>query len=653
MNAMLLYFKSHLFRSTVSAVDLAAKKPTESNLSFAEKLLAIKMRSVKLNLNNNDKDCFSYKKKWDGYEMLSQRLNSIKIINKCKNKFNQGSNPLIKSECEKLRKDVERIESHNDYKNINFDSNNLSNINFKNRDLSNAKFCLSQEQFDRKNIGVDFSGSCLKGVDLSNVNIDGAIFKDADLTDAKIKINICYTLTDFSNANLDGAKISFSDSEFLNLHLNEDYYENTLFKTIETISDKYKEIKLSLIQDIINKISVSEMTNEVPMDSIIKNLTDRNNYMENETISKFVKNLFEIKCLNKLGKDFHFNMEEKYINTYLDVLYDYYDHKEFKRFTLENNGSFIKLMALSLYHKDNATRWIARRLYEKYLNLEEVKPLIKKMNFSNGYHHINWKNEENNNYVLVEGNKAMITNHKNITKMLFSNEIGCTAKWDKFYLYIDDKYQKKENIDYNVLFNEDFKVFRNNRNASLNKIKIDGFLSSLNLGAYQNLFQSAWVDIPIAAKDKLVGIDKYKNLSTIFERLLVIPDDREKKISLNNEHFEDIYKNFELVLLDNKEQSKYLMSLAILIINYVDKYIFNIDNDYYQMPLKYACALMNKANELNPELMGRKFTIWENTLSNLSSENNELKLTLSKMKKYANKHFEQVYRKIIPLHWIK
>ncbi|HEM7578145.1 TPA: pentapeptide repeat-containing protein, partial [Serratia marcescens] len=159
---------------------------------------------------------------------------SIKIINKCKNKFNQGSNPLIKSECEKLRKDVERIESHNDYKNINFDSNNLSNINFKNRDLSNAKFCLSQEQFDRKNIGVDFSGSCLKGVDLSNVNIDGAIFKDADLTDAKIKINICYTLTDFSNANLDGAKISFSDSEFFNLHLNEDYYENTLFKTIET-----------------------------------------------------------------------------------------------------------------------------------------------------------------------------------------------------------------------------------------------------------------------------------------------------------------------------------------------------------------------------------------------------------------------------------
>ncbi|UPK79467.1 hypothetical protein LW139_11510 [Proteus vulgaris] len=47
--------------------------------------------------------------------------------------------------------------------------------------------------------------------------------------------------------------------------------------------------------------------------------------------------------------------------------------------------------------------------------------------------------------------------------------------------------------------------------------------------------------------------------------------------------------------------------------------MFNIDNDYYQMQLKYACTLMNKANELNPELMGRKFTIWENTLSNLSS----------------------------------
>lgn len=48
---------------------------------------------------------------------------------------------------------------------------------------------------------------------------------------------------------------------------------------------------------------------------------------------------------------------------------------------------------------------------------------------------------------------------------------------------------------------------------------------------YQNLFQSAWVDVPITAKDKLVGIDKYKNLSTVFERLLVIPDDREKNLT--------------------------------------------------------------------------------------------------------------------------
>ncbi|QIF98251.1 pentapeptide repeat-containing protein [Proteus terrae] len=129
-------------------------------------------------------------------------------------------------------------------------------------------------------------------MDLSDVNIDGAIYKGADLTNAKIKIVAGEYLTDFSNATLDGATIYFSDSQSLNYHLNEERYKNSPFEIIKTISDKYKEIKVSLIKDIIKKINVAEMTNEVPIDSIIKNLISMKFCVEDETISKFIKKLF-------------------------------------------------------------------------------------------------------------------------------------------------------------------------------------------------------------------------------------------------------------------------------------------------------------------------------------------------------------------------
>ncbi|MCS6734337.1 pentapeptide repeat-containing protein, partial [Proteus terrae] len=194
----------------------------------------------------------------------------------------------------------------------------------------------------KDNVNINFSNSCLKGVDLSDVSIDGAIYRGADLANAKIKISVGKYLTDFSNAKLDGATMHFSDSEFLNSHLNEDLYENTSFDIIKTISDKYKGIKVSLVKDIIKKINVAEMTDKVPIGSIIKNLIGMSFCMEDETISNFIKQLFEVKCANKQEKDFDFYMKDKYIMTYLNLLSDFYNVQELKNFMLNRNGSFIK-----------------------------------------------------------------------------------------------------------------------------------------------------------------------------------------------------------------------------------------------------------------------------------------------------------------------
>ncbi len=274
MNNIYLYLSSRIAGNSLSAVDLAKNNPTESNFSFATKLLAIKMKITTMKIQKNNGDSFFYKQKESKYKMLFQRLEAIKKTNKYQNEYNYYDSPgdkfkemfeevkmligelKVSSIKRKLENSIninKRIERCNDYRNIHIDANNLRGFYLKNRDLSNTKFKVSTKDFYIKNVNIDFSNSCLKGVDLSDVNIDGAIYKGADLTNAKIKIVVGEYLTDFSNATLDGATIYFSDSQSLNYHLNEDRYKNSPFEIIKTISDKYKEIKVSLIKDIIKK----------------------------------------------------------------------------------------------------------------------------------------------------------------------------------------------------------------------------------------------------------------------------------------------------------------------------------------------------------------------------------------------------------------
>lgn len=674
MNNIYLYLSSRIAGNSLSAVDLAKKKPTESNFSFAKKLLAIKMKITAMKIQKNNGDSIFYKQKESKYEMLFQRLEAIKKINKYQKKYDYYDSPgdkfkimfkevkmLIgesevsstKTELENLININKRIERCNDHRNINIDADDLSDVCLKNRDLSNTKFKVSTKDFDIKNVNVDFSNSCLKGVDLSDVNIDGAIYKGADLANAKIKISVGKYLTDFSNAKLDGATMHFSDSEFLNSHLNEDLYENTSFDIIKTISDKYKGIKVSLVKDIIKKINVAEMTDKVPIGSIIKNLIGMSFCMEDETISNFIKQLFEVKCANKQEKDFDFHMKDKYIMTYLNLLSDFYNVQELKNFMLNRNGSFIKLMTLSLYHDDEKIREKARVLYNRYLELDKVKPFVGKTNFSNGCYRVNWESKEYNNYILVSENNAMIINHKNITKMLFNKYMECDVKWNKYFYYYDGKYKKNDYSDNDFLFNKTFKIFRNNYNMSVNKIKLDKFLSLINLGNYQKYFQSKWMGIPTSFQEDFLDTKKYKDISIIFENLLLIPEDKKEKILLKPEHYEDICKVFELTSLDNKEKSKYLLSLAILFIDFVYEFVFDVyKKEYYQPILNYVCALINKANELNIELMGSKYPKWIDSFSEYDMEKySKIKDTLLKMKKHANKYFESIYQKIIPLHW--
>ncbi|QGW03349.1 hypothetical protein F9282_10265 [Proteus terrae subsp. cibarius] len=63
MNNIYLYLSSRIAGNSLSAVDLAKNNPTESNFSFATKLLAIKMKITTMKIQKNNGDSLFYKQK--------------------------------------------------------------------------------------------------------------------------------------------------------------------------------------------------------------------------------------------------------------------------------------------------------------------------------------------------------------------------------------------------------------------------------------------------------------------------------------------------------------------------------------------------------------------------------------------------------------
>lgn len=55
--------------------------------------------------------------------------------------------------------------------------------------------------------------------------------------------------------------------------------------------------------------------------------------------------------------------------------------------------------------------------------------------------------------------------HENLINMLFSDEKGMNASWNKFSLYIKDKSKIIEQTNYYELFNKDFEMFKDSYNA--------------------------------------------------------------------------------------------------------------------------------------------------------------------------------------------
>lgn len=342
----------------------------------------------------------------------------------------------------------------------------LSNRALSAPDLTHNDLSLNNTSFPRDLLNCEIKN---KEITLSNRNKG---FKNRELKDIKFDFLVSnLSNVNFTNDNLDGVELnskakSFNKTESDYL-LNEKLSGNTLntINKINTISDKYKEIKIQLVKQIIESINNSgEMKLEsFPIDSIIDNIISKKYHLEDRDIKDFAKKLLDIKHLRD-GLDMYSNKLSSGTLSFILDLISELDNENLKEYMMGKNDCFIKLMALSVYHNDLAIQEKGRSLYNKYLEIEKIKGFVKKENFGNNKK-VDWSDKKNINYIIVSGDKTIVISHENLVNMLFPDEIGMNASWNKFSLYINGVSKNILQVNYHELFNKDFEMFKDSYNA--------------------------------------------------------------------------------------------------------------------------------------------------------------------------------------------
>lgn len=602
MNIVFTYLKAHLAKDTTAAVDLADYHPSFKNLSFARKILNIKLTTVECN--------FCYKKK-------DQELNINKAI-----------------KYKKLLGKLAGIEQRKTY---------------QDKDIRHKGFeTLKNFHYEFSKVNMDFSNYDLSDVDLSSYFLEGSKFIKSDLSGTKIKANDA----DFSNAKLDGAQIKFKNIKYMdkvlvNEKLIDDPAKKKILNTLRSIDDKYSDVKIELVKQLISEVHFwdNNYVNLQHIDSFLDYIFSKEYYLEDKEIRDSVKSLLDQLTLTN-NNEKHIALQ--HVSLYLDIISKFFNDQEQDDFLLKNNKKFINLMAVALYHKELDIQEKSRTLYDKYLKLERVRSFYEKHKTVND-EKVDWDNKDANNIIIINENKTMVTSYNELNKMLFADLKKADTQWNSFYLYNDKILQKVNESNLYDLFNKDFKIFKENYNDFALSEKFKKLAS--NFGDFSEQFYSAFVGNPIQIEDRLVDNEEYSKLYKVFETLIDISKVNAAMASLKEQHYQQICKIFGLENLNNEGKSKYLLILAIIFVKYASNDVFGLGNKSPQVLKLYAYALMSKANKLNAELMGDDYYDFMSDLVGSGKETTETTGLYFRMSAYGEMRCGSIFNKMIPPQW--
>ncbi|XBS69081.1 pentapeptide repeat-containing protein [Acerihabitans sp. KWT182] len=380
MNVVLSTIKAHLFNSCTSAIDLVQNNPSPYNIHIAKCLLSAKMTALNLLLSDPQKRSEVNEAKVNKYNNLLVKLNNLthhlqidsppRLSRSTQNDLPAGANHkhiLIEAATDEFTKLFKSKIAC------------LSGIDFINRDLRHLDFENANElPFSRgMPCSENFTGANLTGVDLSGAFLEGSNFKGATLNHAKLQINCA----NFTDAALDNADITINPPEawdewHLDCLLNSDNNQDTIFSTINTIDDKYRDLKVNLIHQIIDSLVQDNVDMEdptFPKSVMINTLFSKEFYLHDEKIRLYCDKLLQKEIIKANEKTLLNGFNKAALLFLLDTIANSAKANKQKYYMIDNNGFFNQLMVLCAHNDAAEIREKARAIYNDYLKLDEVK----------------------------------------------------------------------------------------------------------------------------------------------------------------------------------------------------------------------------------------------------------------------------------------
>jgi len=698
------YIQTHIFNSTTASFNVAMKTQMTAHLKFSYRLISAHQEATYTELAKKTEGRRErLQAKIQKYENFLSKLRpyisdiSWIPLGKIRISCNDEQTYLFQSTIRKavpmvniidcqarnvdLRGEIIAIQinntknyrgNHNDriitpplaFVNCRFSGSNLSYL-----DLSHA--VMRRIKLNRADLNhAILNYADLEGADLRNANLQGAKLLNANLFTVKLKganlsgaiftMDFTYYQINLDEVNIEGAKIFlklpfFWDDAKLDKQLNhiDGQKKESLLTHIDKIDDKFIEEKIDCFHQVIDSLKRSGVNikqKRFPREALLTFFTTKKKLMEDSVINKFVCKVFaaEInyiengKCLSRYNPSV--------LSAMLDILSSSINDDRNEFYMLKNNNFFIALIALTVYSTDQGVRNKSQRLYQLYLTLKPVKPLLQQLEFGNEERKVDWSDKETNNYILINKNVAMIISHENLTNMLTSSEDNFYKDWYRFSLYIDGKCQPLENVNLDHLFTDVFKIFMKSYISSTLQVDFSSFLQMLNLAEYEKKFILALAGKHVVMREKLIKTQDQRKLSVLFENKFKISENG-KTITIKSNHYKEILQVFKLQNSNHKMIAQKLFCCSIMFVKYSSDRFFGSEFDSPLALRYYASALMHKANELDSTVTGLNYLRWNNCLLGLEEAYTCAYFLSEAMLQHAKTHFHHIVCTTMPPAW--
>lgn len=516
----------------------------------------------------------------------------------------------------------------------------------------------------------------LQKADLSRINLSKANLNGVNLSCAKLfigcnskKIDVVIfndmvpvvfesflsrndlIVPNFSGAILDEAKITLRlprdiNTDELKLLFNSRNNSPTLLSTINSIDDKYEDIKISLMNQLLNYFnnkdiySIFGSIKDTLLNSTFKYYNDIN--INNFIVNKLLK-FIEVK-----GSIEAVIMKNVELNIFLNNI-NKFNIEDKKKYMIDNNGFFIQLIHQSISSIDENIKKLAYDLYGIYLEIDYISKIDKSLNKY-------FEKDPAINLIFIDKyiNEGLIVQNEYINNFLYGQSIK-NIEWSSLYWFKDLDCQPFSKLNLDELF-KTFKIFNSNYQFNKNKVKLTKLLKLLNLDNYHESFIEALSKK--SHSEKYVDIIHQSTLNKIFNEFLkpneacsFVPKNA-RVIFLKVEHLNSIFIEYDITNDSSKNKAKLLLTLSGIFTKFSSSLFFGTEDNSPIALRYYAYALMKMSYELDKEIIPQEVYIgWEKSFLGIGdSEPCTVLLSyniLSICKGF--KDFDAAY--IIPLAW--